>query len=640
MTGLAPLLETLPRWTLVGGKGGVGKTTCAAALASASARRGDRTLLVSTDPACSLADALGVALGSEPRPVPARPGLDAFQLDAARARDAFLDRWRDTLITIVDRGTYLEPDDIAGLIDSALPGADEAMALLTFADLEQMGTWRRIIVDTAPTGHTLRLLALPATFRALIELLDTMQGKHRFMVAALTHRYRSDAADAFLDTMRARLEQLAAVLHDPRRAGLLLVTRAESVVAAETVRFLEALPALGLAATGVVVNALGSRIRGEGADALTAIVAAARERALRITTVPVLAEPPIGLDAIDAWGEAAREMEVGEEVQNSGEASRPASARADDGGRAWLESLDRAALRARPFTIVGGKGGVGKTSVACALALCTARVEGPVFIVSTDPAPSVADALAQPVGDSEVEITGAVGVVARQMDAAAAFQRMRTAYTERIDKMFDSLVGSGMDAAHDRRILRDLLALAPPGIDELYALASLGATLAEERHAVVIVDPAPTGHLLRLIEMPAVALEWSHRLMRLMLKYRELVALGDAAEELLAFARRTRALGELLQDPARAGLLVVALDEPLVRAETARLIEAARARGLDVMGVLWNRASRRPPPLALPLTGGRPPSQFVGEVVDPPPRGVDALRAWGAAWRVISEEHG
>src|SRR5687767_15899623 len=100
---------------------------------------------------------VGMRLGPMPAPVPGRDRLSAMQLDASAAREAFLARWRETLVTILDRGTYLDDDDIAGLIDAALPGADEAMALLTLAGLTDEGKWERIVIDTAPTGHTLRL---------------------------------------------------------------------------------------------------------------------------------------------------------------------------------------------------------------------------------------------------------------------------------------------------------------------------------------------------------------------------------------------------------------------------------------------------------------------------------------------------
>jgi arsenite-transporting ATPase len=198
------------------------------------------------------------------------------------------------------------------------------------------------------------------------------------------------------------------------------------------------------------------------------------------------------------------------------------------------------------------------------------------------------------------------------------------------------LIGRGIDAAHDRAIIRDLMTLAPPGIDELYALASLGDTLAQARFDIIIVDPAPTGHLLRLLEMPALALDWSHRLLRMMLKYKEVVGLGETAEELLAFAKRTRVVRELLADQARAGVLVVALDEPLVRGETSRLISAIGARGVAVIGLLWNRAAATAEPLSLPPAI----PQLVSGDMSPPPVGVAALRRWRDRWIPLSPANG
>src|SRR5439155_17595154 len=187
--------------------------------------------------------ALGVAL-KEGRTYHLRklPALSARQLDARSARRTFLRRWRDTIVTIIDRGTYLDVGDIEGLVDAAFPGADEVFALLALGELLERNVaggedrWRRIVVDTAPTGHTLRLLELPATFDAMIALLETMQSKHRFMVSALTHRYRRDRADEFLDAMRAAMEALRRTLSDRERSGVLLVARPEPVVVGETLR--------------------------------------------------------------------------------------------------------------------------------------------------------------------------------------------------------------------------------------------------------------------------------------------------------------------------------------------------------------------------------------------------------------------
>lgn len=481
-----------------------------------------------------------------------------------------------------------------GLVDAALPGADEIFALLALADLlaDDSRGYARIVVDTAPTGHTLRLLALPETFQALVAMLDVMQDKHRFMVRALTHRYRRDRADDFLAEMRQRVDRLRAALADDSSLAALVVTRAEPVVEAETRRYIRELQALGVAIAAVVVNAgrpgtESYRVDGE----------------LRHVWIP------------------------------RREPSSPAAPQ--DDARPALPEHD---IRLPTLTIVGGKGGVGKSTTALALAIHAAdQNSGDVLLVSTDPAPSIADALGEPDAewarlDEEYSPPDVPGLVVRQMDATAAFARIRDDYQERIDALFDALVSRGMDVQHDRAILRDLLALAPPGIDELFALSMLGDTLAEGRFARIVVDPAPTGHLLRLLDMPAIALDWTHRLMRLMLKYRDVVGLGDAAQELLDFSRRTRALDQLLHTPAHAGLLLVALDEPVVRAESERLSAAVRARGIDLPMLIWNRARSAPNPLPATVA----PRQFVADEMNPPPVGVVALRAWSKSWRPLS----
>jgi arsenite-transporting ATPase len=613
VTAIAGLLDRLPRVSLIVGKGGVGKTTCAVGVAALFARRGHHTLLMSTDPAAALADVIGAPVETSPAPVPGEPNLDAWQLSAPDLRHDFLARWRNTLAEIVDRGTYLDRDDVDGLVDASLPGADEIFALLALSDAlaEGSGRYQRIVVDTAPTGHTLRLLALPETFQALVSLLDLMQDKHRFMVRALTHRYRRDSADDFLDGLRQRIDALRAILSDERALSAVVVTRNEPVVTAETIRYVESLRALGVRIAAIIVNA-----------ATTPDIAAVDPtvRTYRIPRAPI---PPSGVSAAAAT--VARATTVRGTRRQPVE-RRPTTVSVAAG--AALEGLVRA------LTIVGGKGGVGKSTVACALSIAAVDGDGlTTLLVSTDPAPSIADALGAAESDwahSDLEhiVPEVPGLVVRQMDASAGFARARDEYQSRIDAVFDAVVGRGVDAEHDRAVVRDLLTLAPPGIDELFALSILGDALADGRFVRIVVDPAPTGHLLRLLEMPAIAIDWSHRLMRLLLKYRDIVGLGDSAQQLLDFARRTRALDALLRDDTRSGVVIVSLDEPVVRAETERLTHAVRQRGLDVPALIWNRVTDDPAPL--PAAVAR--RQLFARETSPAPIGVAALRTWSRSW--------
>ncbi len=285
-----------PGWTLVGGKGGVGKTTVAAALAVALADAGERVLALSTDPAHSLGDALGTPLGPERAPVPGAPGLDALEVDAARERARFLERHRDTLLRLVERGTLLAPGEVGGLLDLALPGMDELAALLRLLDLADSDPALRVVVDTAPTGHTLRLLDLPSTAGGWIAALEAMEARHRGVALALAGAYRPDPAALDLASLRADVERLAALLADPARTRFVLVATPEPVVLAETRRYLDELRERGIAVGSIVVN------RVAGGDESADVGLGAAGEGVPMVGIPLLAEEPVGMAALRAFG--------------------------------------------------------------------------------------------------------------------------------------------------------------------------------------------------------------------------------------------------------------------------------------------------------------------------------------------------
>jgi len=441
--------------------------------------------------------------------------------------------------------------------------------------------------------------------------------------------------------MRRTLGLFRRSLRERSQAAAVLVTRAESVVTRETARYMEALGQLGLALAAVIIEALPVERDGAVDDAVRELGGLVPDGMLY--AVPRVAPPPAGLTEAAAslgqlWavgGKRGNDLvrrdakglgkKRGENVSlRSGGAPQPTRRAERDAPIALGKLL-------RTLTIVGGKGGVGKTTVACALALSVAydgSGADDILLVSSDPAPSIGDALGistpRWAHDGPVALVQIPRLHVWQMDAAAAFHDLRERYRDRIDSLFDSFLGRSVDVAHDRAIVRDLLALAPPGIDELYALASLGETLAEATYARIILDPAPTGHLLRLLQMPLVALDWSHRLMRLIMKYREVTGITEAAADLVNFSRRTRALDELLHDETRAGVLLVSLDEPSVRAETTRLGALLRETGIAVIGEVWNRARSGD------TTRGTPAA--IAPEFPRPLVGVAAIREWTSTW--------
>jgi arsenite/tail-anchored protein-transporting ATPase len=242
--------------TFVGGKGGVGKTTVAAALATAAARRGERTLLVSTDPAHSTSDLLGTALGDEPRRV--ADHLDVVEIDAARHADAYVERVRRDAHRVVAPEVR---DTVDRHLDLAKRGAGtlEAATLDRLADLVALcpATYDQVVIDTAPTGHTLRLLAMPELLtgwvQGLVRQRERVHGVDRMLRNLLGDDVRSE--DPVITRLRTQRDRLS-TLRDRLRgeAVVHLVLLPERLPIEETARALGALGAGGIEVGALVVN--------------------------------------------------------------------------------------------------------------------------------------------------------------------------------------------------------------------------------------------------------------------------------------------------------------------------------------------------------------------------------------------------
>ena len=222
---------------LFGGKGGVGKTTCATAAALFIARRSPRKsfLLVSTDPAHSLTDSLA---GSLP---PAN--LKIIEFNARECMATFKEMHSRKLRDIAMRGTFLDEEDIGRLLDISLPGLDELMAFLEISRLVEDRSYDCIVVDTAPTGHTIRLLLMPELIRKWVVMLDALLAKHRYMKRLFKGSYRRDEIDHFIEGLIISVRKMETLLQDRDRCRFVPVMLAEALSIEETVMFVNELGA-------------------------------------------------------------------------------------------------------------------------------------------------------------------------------------------------------------------------------------------------------------------------------------------------------------------------------------------------------------------------------------------------------------
>ena len=686
-----------PFFTFVGGKGGVGKTTCAAVFALDSARS-RRTLLVTTDPASSLSTALKIDVGSDPAAVRGAKHLHVASLDATRAFERWLLPRRDLLAAIALRGTYLDDEDVARLLKLSLPGIDEVIGLLEITRMAQTGAsdarrsatggeFDAVIVDTAPTGHTLRLLAAPALMGRVAGVLDTLQSHHRTVVAALRGGYEADAADSLIAELAREGEALAAMLRDPAASEVAWVTLPEPMALEETADAIASLAAAGIRVRGLIVNRVTppAERRGKGEPGASTPPRGERECAwcearrrfearavapvarrfpdLDLRGMPEFPREPRGVPALrDAasaltkWVAPASGPPIARRVR-SFDRSRtglPAERGRHRGGTVYRKARPADLLDAGVrWLLFGGKGGVGKSTCAAATALDLARADPArrVLLLSLYPAHSLGDVFGARLDDRPQTIPGGPpNLHVREIDAAAEMTRFRTKYLAAVDEAFAKIARTG---GGDQATFRDLIDLAPPGIDEVIAVADVAEALTDPRRRgdVIVTDTAPTGHALRLLETPALLREWTQALMAILLKYREIVGASTLASLLVQLSKRLRGLQEILGDAAQARFVVVTRAAALPTAESASLIASLASLGIAVQAVIVNAvgggscarchamaAAQADEIARLRRTLGAADGYAIIETPAevPPPHGVAALAEWARAWRHLT----
>lgn len=574
----------MPRFTFFIGKGGVGKTTVssASALLKASKQPRQSVLLLSTDPAHSLADVLQVRLGNRPKRLECAGRLWARQLDAETQIRSFLGFEREDILGLLSRGSLFTRDEIEPLLDTTLPGTAEVAALLAIHDLLD-SDFNEVVVDTAPMGHAIRLFQMPEHFDRLLKLLEAAAVRDEVLARHFGGRVAPQPALDRWSRMIARMHHALS----PESATLVLVTTPEPFSLNESVRSEHALEDSGARTriTKVVLNRVVTRPhRCAHCKRLAHQSRMAYEflqkhfAGTKVFTAEDRGCPILGLDSLRQFGahvlEGRRMRSVAQPPQAAPVKLQPTS---------WPTLLT-------PLTLTVGKGGVGKTTVSAALAYHhrRQRKKEDVVVCSTDPAPSLDDVFRARVGGTLRPVFDDRKFRAAELDAPAQFQQWANEIRRRLN---EALSGEQqeihVDLSLDRNFLLSLLDVVPPGVDEIFAVFRM-LELLEWGHRVVI-DMAPSGHALEVLRTPARLLAWAGALLKTLARHRTLPLARDAAVEVAKRSQQMRDLATLLHDRTQCSVVVVTLPEPLPDYETRRLVHLLDDVDTPVAAVFINR---------------------------------------------------
>jgi len=596
------------QFILFGGKGGSGKTTSAAATALhlSKMKPEKKILVISIDPAHSLGDSFDLIIGNKITPI--AENIWGYEIDAEELLKKYKAEHGAIIKKMAERGTFFDKEDIENFFVMSMPGLDEVMAIIKIANILNSREYDVIILDTAPTGHTTVFLSLPEKMLKWVEVADMMMEKHRYMARRFVGKYVKDECDEFLESQKNDVSKVKKLLTDSKTTEFVPVTIPEPMSIYEIERLVQLLENTRIPVNSVIAN----RIIMED-NKCPFCLARKKEQekyvkeieekfaSYNLLKMPLFPKEIRGIEDLTLYGEILfapldRETHLtgfGEDEPkpyNVGEtlvvAQKTGQGQAlplhlseipplPQGG---MEDLLEKNLK---LIIFGGKGGVGKTSIASAAALQLARhnKEKKVLIFSTDPVHALSDSFDQQIGDKPRQVQDGIdNLYALELDASQMLNNLKEKYRGDIVEVFDKFASSGMDIKFDKEVMENLIALTPPGLEELMALKKIIELMKTSDYDLFVMDSAASGHLLRFLETPDIVREWLKTVFRLLLKYKGVINLSRiySVESLLDLSRDVRKIQETLANPETTEFVMITIPEEMGIREMEDLSSALR----------------------------------------------------------------
>ncbi|MFN3601194.1 MAG: arsenical pump-driving ATPase [Dietzia sp.] len=536
-------LDDPARFLFFTGKGGVGKTSLACATAVRLCRAGARVLLVSTDPASNVGQVFGQRIGNRIVEVGAVPGLSAMEIEPDAAAEAYRERVVGPVRGLLPEAEITAiTEQLSGSCTTEIASFNEFTALLTNPGL--MDGFDHVVFDTAPTGHTIRLLTLPGSWTDFLE------------------RGKGDASClgpmAGLDKQRAVYSDAVARLADPATTRLVLVARPQASSLDEIARTSVELADVGMRNQSVVVNGvLAGSPEDDDDEGVDPVAVGFRQRqqtaldampdglrGLPVEMVPLRPENLVGVAALERLFGPVDASTVPAHAVAGGPTLLPAPLSAP-----LSDLVDQIEADGHGLVMTMGKGGVGKTTVAAAVAVELAARGNEVHLTTTDPAAHLTDTVAG-------EIPGLTVSRIDPGEASAEYRRRVIAGK-----------GTNLDEAGLAALEEDLRS---PCTEEVAVFQAFSAVIHESRRRFVVVDTAPTGHTLLLLDATG---SYHREIARQM---------GDGGRYTTPLMR--------LQDPAQTKILIVSLAETTPVLEAAALQDDLRRAGIEPWAWVINNA--------------------------------------------------